>query len=343
MVNRKYSSRFPFPDSHFPIVSIVITTKNEEKNIEDCLKSIRNQTFNSQFPIPNSRFPIPNSHSHPLIEIIVVDNNSQDKTKEIAYKYTDKVYNFGPERSAQRNFGVKQASGKYILYLDADMILSENVIKECVEKFRKEEMGKGKGEIENRGEEIGNGKQELVALYIPEKIIGSGFWIKVRDFERSFYNATVIDCVRFVRRDKFLEIGGFDEHLTGPEDWDFDRRIREKGKVGIINSPIYHNEGEFNLGRYLEKKSYYTRTFNKYIEKWGENDKVTKKQLGFWYRYMGVFFEDRKWQKLIMHPRLTLGMYMLRILVGVQYLKESIRHALKRRIYRVSNIKIFKK
>jgi len=63
------------------------------------------------------------------MEIIVVDNNSQDKTKEIAYRYTDKVYNFGPERSAQRNFGVKQAAGKYILYLDADMVLSENVMK----------------------------------------------------------------------------------------------------------------------------------------------------------------------------------------------------------------------
>jgi len=56
----------------------------------------------------SSRFPFPNSHSHPLIEIIVVDNNSTDRTKEIAARYTEKVYNFGPERSAQRNFGVGQ-------------------------------------------------------------------------------------------------------------------------------------------------------------------------------------------------------------------------------------------
>jgi len=318
MVNRKYSSRFPFPDFHFPIVSIVITTKNEEKNIENCLKSISNQTFNSQFPIPNSRFPIPNSHSHPLIEIIVVDNNSQDKTKEIAYKYTDKVYNFGPERSAQRNFGARKANGRYILYLDADMILSENVISECVEKFRK-------GEIENGRREMGKGKRELVALYIPEKIIGSGFWIKVRDFERSFYNATVIDCVRFVRRDKFLEIGGFDEHLTGPEDWDFDRRIREIGKVDIIDAPIYHNEDSFDLKKYLNKKSYYAKTFDKYIQKWGKDDKIIKKQLGFWYRYFEVFMEDRKWKKLIAHPVLSLGMYFLRFMVGLKYLIRFIQ------------------
>ena len=42
-------------------------------------------------------------------EIIVVDNNSTDRTKEIVARYTEKVYNFGPERSAQRNFGVGQA------------------------------------------------------------------------------------------------------------------------------------------------------------------------------------------------------------------------------------------
>ena len=101
-----------------PLVSVVITTKNEEKNIENCLKSILKQTY------PRDK-----------IEIIVVDNNSTDRTKEIARRYTDKVYNKGPERSAQRNFGAKQAKGEYYLYLDADMILSPNVISECVEKF----------------------------------------------------------------------------------------------------------------------------------------------------------------------------------------------------------------
>ncbi|MCD6094020.1 MAG: glycosyltransferase [Candidatus Omnitrophica bacterium] len=275
---------------HDKQVSVVITTRNEEKNIENCLESIRNQTFNSQFPIPTS---------HSLIEIIVVDNNSTDRTKEIAARYTEKVYNFGPERSAQRNFGVEKASGKYILYLDADMRLSERVIEECVSK------------CENEG---------CIALYIPEKIIGNGFWIMVRDFERSFYTGTCIDAIRFIRRDKFLELGGFDENLTGPEDWDFDRRIRDNGKVSSIDSPIYHNEGEFNLKKYLKKKAYYSRSFDKYIDKYSKDDKIIRKQLGFWYRYFGVFMEDGKWRKLIARPVLTLGMYWLRFMVGVRYL-----------------------
>jgi glycosyltransferase involved in cell wall biosynthesis len=269
--------------NQIPIVNVIATTKNEEKNIENCLKSIKSQTY------PQEK-----------IEIIVVDNNSTDRTKEIAARYTEKVYNFGPERSAQRNFGVEKASGKYILYLDADMRLSERVIEECVSK------------CENEG---------CSALYIPEKIIGKGFWIMVRDFERSFYNGTCIDAVRFIRRDKFLEIGGFDENLTGPEDWDFDRRIREVGKVEIIKSPIYHNEGEFSLKKYLNKKAYYSRAFNKYINKWGKNDKIVKKQLGFWYRYFGVFVENEKWKRLLRYSILAIGMYFLRVMVGIGYLR----------------------
>lgn len=62
------------------------------------------------------------------VKQIVVDNSPIGKTKEVAYKYTDKGYNFGPERLAQRNCGANKPKGKYILHLDADMNLSEKVI-----------------------------------------------------------------------------------------------------------------------------------------------------------------------------------------------------------------------
>jgi len=266
-------------------VSVIITTKNEEGNIVNCIESVRAQ-------------------SYPLnkIEIIVVDNNSTDKTIEISKRYTDKVYIFGPERSAQRNFGINHSSGGYILYLDADMSLSANVVAECVEKCEKD---------------------GYVALYVPERIRGMSFWARVRDFERSFYNATCIDCVRFVRKDKFLETGGFDEGLTGPEDWDFDRRIGRLGKVGIIGSPVYHYEGEFNFKNYLRKKSYYGQWFDKYIQKWGKDDIIVRKQLGFWYRYFGVFFEGGKWRAILRHPLLACAMYFLRISVGFDFLVKN--------------------
>ncbi len=86
--------------------------------------------------------------------------------------------------------------------------------------------------------------------------------------------------MRFVRKDKFLEVGGFDESLTGPEDWDFDRRIKEIGKVDIVSASLCHNEAGFNPKHYLKKKSYYSSSFDKYIQKWEENDKINRKAIG---------------------------------------------------------------
>ena len=77
------------------LVSVVIAAKNEEKNIENCIKSVLEQTY------PRYK-----------IEIIVVDNNSIDKTKEIAKKYTDKVFNLAQETDLN---GVKNFRGAHEL------------------------------------------------------------------------------------------------------------------------------------------------------------------------------------------------------------------------------------
>ena len=260
---------------------------NEEKNIGNCLESITSQTY------PKNK-----------VEIIVVDNFSTDKTKKIARKYSKLVFDQGPERSAQRNYGLNKANGEYLLYLDADMTLSSEVISQCVEKVRK--------------------YPEAIGLYISEIVTGDSFWSQVRRFERSFYDATVIDCVRFIRAANFRAVKGFDTSMTGPEDWDFDKKIRARGKVDLIKEPIYHNEAEFNLKKYLTKKSYYAKSFEKYINKWGKDDPDIKKQFGPYYRYLGVFIEKDKWKKILISPHLFIGMLLLRFLVGFSYLKSTL-------------------
>jgi len=264
-----------------PVVSVIVTTKNEDRNIGACLESVVQQSM-------------------PPLEMIVVDNYSEDKTAEIAQEYGAKVFQLGPERSAQRNYGVEQAQGKYILYLDADMRLSQKVIEECVNCC-----------------EADNG---VTGIYIPEIIVGEGFWIKVRRFERSFYDGTVIDAVRFVPRATFQKVGGFDIHFTGPEDWDFDKKIRGLGKTVIVDAYLEHDEGDFNLQHYLNKKNYYSKGFEIYTEKWGKDDPDIRKQLSPWYRFVGVFVEHGKFIKLMEHPILSLGMYYLRFRVGLLYL-----------------------
>jgi glycosyltransferase involved in cell wall biosynthesis len=268
-----------------PLVSIVITTKNEEVNIENCIRYIKEQKFKN-------------------IELIVVDNFSTDKTVDIAKKYTRKVFSKGNERSSQRNCGANVAQGKYLMYVDADMILSRSLIEVCVLKCE--------------------GNTSIGGLYVPEEIVGRGFWIRVRNFERSFYTGTVIDAVRFIRRELFIQAGGFDESLIGPEDWDFDKKIRNIGRTSVVDTPLYHNEGRFNRKRYLDKKVYYADGIKKYVIKWGKTDLETKKQTGFQYRLFGVFFENGKWRVLFRSPVLTIAMYFLRFQVAIKYLRNML-------------------
>jgi glycosyltransferase involved in cell wall biosynthesis len=269
-----------------PDVTVIITTRNEERNLPACLDALEAQT------VPRAR-----------LEILVVDNNSDDRTVEVAAGRADKVLNKGPERSAQRNYGVEQAAAPYVLYLDADMRLSPTVVAECLATVSED--------------------PDVVGIYIPEHVVGSGFWIKVRNFERSFYDATCIDAVRFIKRDVFLDLGGFDSKLCGPEDWDLDRRLAARGRLHLLTAHLDHDEGAFNMRRYLRKKSYYAQSFDSYIAKWG-NDAIVHKQLGFAYRFFGVFLEHGKWRRLLAHPLLAGGMYFLRFLVGCAFLRQKL-------------------
>lgn len=268
-----------------PLISVVITTKNEDKHIANCISSIKNQTYKN-------------------IEIIVVDNNSDDMTKFISTLGGCKVYNKGPERSAQRNYGLlDKSSGDYLLYLDADMILQPNLIEEAVKQIQ---------------------QSKAAALHIPEKILGESFFSRVRNYERSFYDGTVIDGSRFFIKESFIKTGGFNTEVTGQEDWEIDLEIKKNGgKIHLLKySWINHNEAEFNLKKYLDKKSYYSNTFDIYREKWKGHPDV-KKQLSPFYRFAQVFTEEGKWKKLIRHPILTAGMYYLRFRVGIRYLRRN--------------------
>lgn len=85
-------------------ISVCIIGKNEEKNIEKCLAPLMPYDF----------------------EIIYVDTGSTDRTKELAAKYTDKIYDFEwiGDFSAARNFSLTKASHNYVLILDCDEYLT---------------------------------------------------------------------------------------------------------------------------------------------------------------------------------------------------------------------------
>lgn len=86
-------------------ISVCIITKNEAEHLDKCLKSL-------------SAYPF---------EIIVVDTGSSDNSKEVARKYTDKVFDFEwiNDFSAARNFSISRASHNMIFVLDTDELLVE--------------------------------------------------------------------------------------------------------------------------------------------------------------------------------------------------------------------------
>lgn len=295
------------------VVSIVITTKNEENNIKNCLLSILNQ-----------------SYPRDLIEIIVVDNYSTDNTKKIAKEYADTVADMGPERNTQRNYGMKDLStGNYLVWIDADMILSKNLIENCINYLS---------------------KNKYIALNIPEIILGDDFFSTVRRFERSFYNNTVIDGSRVILRDAFIKSGGFSKDWEhGPDDWDLDKELKLTGEIGYLeeteentdeilslleldinpqysmNSCIYHNESKISIWKFIKKKTYYSTDINAYIKKWGASDPDIKKQLGLWYRFVFVFVENGKWVNLFKRPDLYFSLILIRFLTGIGYLFSRLK------------------
>lgn len=253
------------------LVSIIIPAYNEAGMLPRLFSSIRRQSYES-------------------IETVVVDDSSSDRTFEVAKKFTKKAYTRPhAERSVQRNFGASKAAGEYYLFLDADMELTNNVVKECVEIVKKD--------------------KKMGAVVIPEKSVAKNFWGKVKAFERSFYNEegnSVIDAARFITKKSFERAGGYDEDITGPEDWDLPETISSLGfKIGRINAHINHYEriaGPFQIAK---KKFYYGLKTHRYLKKRGIS--ITSAKTIYFLR--PVFY--RKFYKFAEKPVLSMGLFIM--------------------------------
>ena len=244
------------------LVSVIIPTKNSVGTIEMCLKSIKNQTY-------------------PDIEIIVVDNYSEDGTADIAREYGAKVFKKGHERCAQVNFGIKNANGKYVYRVDSDFILDPSIVSECVEMCE------------------GNGYDAIAVHNTSDPTIS--FWSKVRNLERDCYKDDELNiAARFFRNDIFDSIGSFDENLIAGEDYDLHNRLVEGGfKVGKIKSQEVHIGEPKSLWEIAKKHYYYGKTIGEFIKR---NPKKAKKQLTpLRSSYL------RHWKDFLKHPMLTTG------------------------------------
>jgi glycosyltransferase involved in cell wall biosynthesis len=233
------------------VISCIIPIIRNDPHIKNCIEALNNSIYKD-------------------FEIIIVDE--------------------GKERSAQRNIGINRAKGKYLIFIDSDMLVEPELLGECIEL------------MENN--------PKCIALYIPEKIVTPGWFGKFRDWERQFYNGSLVDVCRVIRK----EISSyFDETLYGVEDSDWERRIPLGLKLTTRNH--FNHFDKCGIIKYLKKKAYYAQCLGKYKAK-HPNDRL----LTFRYRCIQVFMENGKWKRLIRKPHYTLGVMLLLLARGVIYL-----------------------
>ena len=179
-------------------LSVIVITKNEEHNIVDCLESVRWAN-----------------------EVVVVDGGSDDKTVELARQHSQKVFIKPWEGyAASKNFALKQCTGDWILWLDAD----ERVTKELGE------------EIQTL---LKQGATSLTGFEVSRRAFFLGKWIR----HCGWYPGYVL---RLFRRGA----GRWSEKKVH-------EHLEIEGKTGRLNSDLLHYTDP-NLWHYFDKFNRYT-------------------------------------------------------------------------------------
>ncbi len=214
-----------------PLVSMVLFTYNAEKHIENNLNSMLKQKYEN-------------------FEIVMVDKYSKDRTKNIAKRFKQvKIYDAPLERSTQANYGVKKARGKYVFLTAVDMEYQPEYISKCVEKCENEQYD---------------------AIYTSVLTKNDSFFGKCKALERLCYVGDDLhETARFIKREIFLDLGGYDENLVAGEDYDFQRRLNEAGyKTGRVDVfAEYHLGEEETISHIVKRSYYYGKTLYNFLKK----------------------------------------------------------------------------
>ena len=185
------------------IFSIIIPTYNEEEYLPVLLKSIKKQDFNSY-------------------EIIVADANSTDKTREIAEEYGCRVVDGGLP-AVGRNNGAKVAKGEYLLFLDSDLELTEDYLRNVIYEFRMERLG------------IAITQMLPMSRKVEDKLFhdfANYFMIGVETIKP--HGAGCYGII--ARKELHDKCGGFDEKLTFGEDTDYIERLAKKERFKVLRN-----------------------------------------------------------------------------------------------------------
>lgn len=183
------------------IISIIIPSYNEEKYLENTIRSIKNQDYEGKY------------------EIIVSDGGSKDRTLKIARKYKVRlIRNKQRGISVGRNAGAKAAKGDILLFLDADTIIIPNLLTEFEKNFRDPNVV---------GVTCSIMPSKMDARFLAHYLsYNSVTKLGVKTSQPLIAGV----CVAY-KASSFFEIGGFDEQIQALEDLDFSKRIKKMGDI----------------------------------------------------------------------------------------------------------------
>jgi glycosyltransferase involved in cell wall biosynthesis len=202
-----------------PDISVIVPAYNEEKYIFDCLSSVFVWKTDRSF------------------EVIVVDNNSEDTTAEIASKFNVKlVLEKKPGASAARNTGASLAKSEILYFLDADCRLLPGVLGKILEAFDTHPdvtIVAGPPIYDRDG---------FLPYLITDKLQYFYFYMRI------FKVITKVDLFPgggfAIKKDVFEKVGGFDETIDSqeivlPDDLDLAIRLKKAGLNKLLFDKKY--------------------------------------------------------------------------------------------------------
>jgi glycosyltransferase involved in cell wall biosynthesis len=212
-------------------VSVIIPVYNRSKTISRAINSVLNQTYNN-------------------LEIIVIDDNSQDDSLNKIRSFTDrriKLVSLTKNEGAAnaRNQGVKIAKGKYIAFLDSDDYYEPQFIESCINK-----LSKTSSEI---------GFMWTGVNYITNNKIKKYVWIPHRKenayltFLHNLHIGTNSGII--IKKKVFEKIGGFNSKLPAAEDTDLFLKITKNYEYTYVTDALINivKDGSDRLSNDFEK------------------------------------------------------------------------------------------
>lgn len=218
---------------NFPIVSIIIPCRNEERFIGKCLDSI-----------------IANDYPKNKLEVLFVDGMSEDNTREIIRGYTQR-YPFirfvdNPKRGIPfaMNIGIREAKGEILMKVDAHSTYPKDYISSCVQylfEYQADNVGGILRIVPRENATVA----KCIADALAHPFASGNAYVKVGAKEPMWADSAAFGCYR---REVFDKIGLFNEELAGSEDMDFNRRLRESGgKILLVPDIVINYYADSNL------------------------------------------------------------------------------------------------